>query len=258
MRFHHSSLPLSFYLSLDASLGFVCCYHTGLDFLILSPVGQLSPRVFLCGRLENAKKDDEKTGGQLLGFAFRGFTQEGKRASTTLSSLPEKAQKKKKKSSDRRKNHGKTRPPAKPENEETPVADKNGRNKKQNGSKKKKSFKFTLVLHWVRSFFVFFFHSSPFLLHAERRPRSREFVLAGRRSQEPLAAGVSPAPPFRPLLLGRPSRPHVLRSPSHFLLTRGHSLAGKGSEGGPPRGGADSHLPPSAADFSVSSFIFST
>lgn len=33
----------------------------------------------------------------MLGFAFRGFTQEGKRASTTLSSLPEKAQKKKKK-----------------------------------------------------------------------------------------------------------------------------------------------------------------
>lgn len=31
----------------------------------------------------------------MLGFVFRGFTQEGKRASKTLSNLPEKAQKKK-------------------------------------------------------------------------------------------------------------------------------------------------------------------
>uniref|UniRef100_A0A6B0ULX9 Putative secreted protein n=1 Tax=Ixodes ricinus TaxID=34613 RepID=A0A6B0ULX9_IXORI len=84
-------------------------------------------------------------------------------------------------------------------------------------------------------------------------------------SSSPAAVCRSPWPPAlpRPLppdhsCLAGPSRPRVLRSPSHFLLTRGHSLAGKGSEGGPPRGGANSHLPPSAADFSVSSFIFST
>lgn len=126
----------------------------------------------------------------MLGFAFRGFTQEGKRASTTLSSLPEKAQKKK--SSDRRKNHGKTRPPAKPENEETPVADKNGRNKKQNGSKKKKkSFKFTLVLHWVRSFFVFFSTPVP---SSCTRSADHEVV----SSSSPAAVRRSPWPPSFP------------------------------------------------------------